>query len=95
MPSLVPHGAWHHLSDGMSLAALRHTEMVREFATLWAVVSYAVELVLGNLPDDAFHVEVVGELATDFQKMEDQCSSLERQAARICSLLLGPPPNRA
>jgi hypothetical protein len=95
MPSLVPHGAWHHLSDGMSLAALRHTEMAREFATLWAVVSYAVELVLGNLPDDAFHVEVVGELATDFQKMEDQCSSLERQAARICSLLLGPPPNRA
>jgi hypothetical protein len=86
MPSLVPHGAWHHLSDGMSLAALRHTEMAREFATLWAVVSYAAELVLGNLPD---------ELATDFQKMEDQCSWLERQATRICNLLLGPPPDQA
>jgi hypothetical protein len=31
----------HHLSEGMQLAALRHTEMVGGLATLWAAVSIA------------------------------------------------------
>jgi hypothetical protein len=39
--------------------------------------------------------KVVGELAAEFQKMEDWHSRLERQAARTCDLLLGPPPARA
>jgi hypothetical protein len=53
----------------MRLVALRHTEMAGELAMLWAVVSPATELVLGCSPSDTFHVEVVGELAVEFQKM--------------------------
>jgi hypothetical protein len=37
----------------MQIAALRHTEMVRELAMLWAVVSSIMELMLGCLPDEA------------------------------------------
>jgi hypothetical protein len=43
----------NHLSKGMQIAALRHTEMVRELAMLWAVVSSIMELMLGCLPDEA------------------------------------------
>jgi hypothetical protein len=85
----------HHLSDGMRLAALHHTEMAREIAILRATVSSTVESVLGCSPSDTFHVEVVGELATEFQKMEDRCSRLEQPAVRIYDLLLGPPTSRA
>jgi hypothetical protein len=42
-----------------------------------------------------FHVEVVGELAIEFQKMEDWRSRLEWPATTICDLLLGPPIGRA
>jgi hypothetical protein len=48
--------------------ALYHTKMAEEFAALRAAVSYVVESVLGRSPSDTFHVEVVGELATEFQK---------------------------
>jgi hypothetical protein len=56
----------HHLSKGMLLVALHHTEMVKELAVLRAVVSSTAELVLGCSPDDTSHVEVVGEVATEF-----------------------------
>jgi hypothetical protein len=58
----------------MRLAALRHTEMAGELAALRAVVSSTVESVLGRSPNDIFHMEVVGELAVKFQKMEERCS---------------------
>jgi hypothetical protein len=58
----------------MRLAALRHTEMVRELATLPAMVSSATESVLGCSPNDTFHVELVGKLAVKFQKPEEQHS---------------------
>jgi hypothetical protein len=61
----------------MWLVALCHTEMVEEFATLRVVVSSTTESVLGCSPDDAFHVEVVGELTIEFQKMEDRRSRLD------------------
>jgi hypothetical protein len=64
----------HHLSEGMRLAALRHTEMVRELATLPAMVSSATESVLGCSPNDTFRVELVGKLAVKFQKPEEQHS---------------------
>jgi hypothetical protein len=51
---------------------LHHTEMVGELAALWAVVS-----VLGRSPSDTFCVEVEGELAAEYKKMEDRCSRLE------------------
>jgi hypothetical protein len=56
----------HHLSEGMRLAALRHTEMAGELTAFQAVVSSATELVLRRSPDDTSHVEVVGEMATKF-----------------------------
>jgi hypothetical protein len=79
----------------MWLAALRHTEMAGELAVLQAVVSSAMELMLGHSPSDTFHVEVVGELATEFWKREDRHSRLEWPATRIYDLFLGPPTNQA
>jgi hypothetical protein len=78
----------------MRLAALFHIEMVGELAALQVAVSTAAESMLGRLPSDS-SVEVVSELATKLLKMEDWRSRLERPAARICDLLLGPPPGRA
>jgi hypothetical protein len=85
----------HHLSEGMQLATLRHTEMAGELAAFLVAVSSATELVLRCSPSDTSRVEVEGELATEFQKVKDRCSQLERSAVRICALLLGPPPAQA
>jgi hypothetical protein len=30
---------WHHLSDGMRIATICHTEMAGQLATLWAAMS--------------------------------------------------------
>jgi hypothetical protein len=68
---IVPPWARHHLTKGMLLAALHHTEMVGVLAALQVAVSTAAESVLGHLASDTFHVEVVSELATELQKMED------------------------
>jgi hypothetical protein len=83
------------LSKGMRSTALCHTEMAGELATLWMVVSSIMESVLGHLPDETFPVEVVGELVTEFQRLEKRRSWLKQPGARICDLLLGPPPNQA
>jgi hypothetical protein len=40
--------------------------MVGELVVLQVAVSSAMESVLGCLPSDTFHVEGVGELATEF-----------------------------
>jgi hypothetical protein len=82
----------HHLSEGMRLVALRHTEMVGELAAVRAAVSSTTESVLGHSPNDTFHMEVVGELVAEFEKLEERCSRLERPTARICDLLLGHHP---
>jgi hypothetical protein len=52
----------------MQAAALRHTEMTRELATLRAAVSSVVELVLGYSPDETFQVEVLGELVAELMR---------------------------
>jgi hypothetical protein len=62
---------------------------------LHATVSSAAESMLGHSPSDTFCVEVLGELAAEFQKMEDRCSRLEWPVMRICDLLLRPPIGRA
>jgi hypothetical protein len=51
-----PPQARHHLSEGMWFATLHHTEMARELAMLWAVVSSAMESMLGHSPSDTFRV---------------------------------------
>jgi hypothetical protein len=61
-----PPRARHHLSKGMRLAALHHTEMVEEFAVLRMLVSSDAESVHGLSPNDGFHVEIVGMLAAEF-----------------------------
>jgi hypothetical protein len=55
----------------MRIAALFHTEMAKELAMLWVVVSSAVELALGCSPDETFRLEVVGELDAEFLRLED------------------------
>jgi hypothetical protein len=90
---ICPSRARHHLSEGMQLIALHHTEMARELIALWEAVSSATELVLGHSPSDTFRVGEVGELAAKFQKMEERWSRLERLAVRIYDLLLRPPPS--
>jgi hypothetical protein len=84
-----------HLSEGMRLAALRHTDMAEELATFLVVVSSTAELVLGRSPNKTAHPKVVSELATKFQNVEGHRSELKWHAARICDLLLGPQPDRA
>jgi hypothetical protein len=79
----------------MRAAALCHTKMIRELATLWAAVSSVMELVLGQLPNESSRVEVMNELVAKFQRQEELCSWLEGPGMRICDLLLGPPPSQA
>jgi hypothetical protein len=74
-----------HLSEGIPIATLRHTEMAEELVTLQATVSSTVEFMLGSLPDKTFQVEVVDELVVEFWKVE------ERLGERICDLLLRLP----
>jgi hypothetical protein len=40
-------------------------------------VSSAAELAIGCLPNDTIRMEVLGELVTEFQKLEEWCSRLE------------------
>jgi hypothetical protein len=61
----------NHLLEGMQIAALHHTEMAQELATLWTVVSSIVEFMLGCSPDETFWVEVVDELVAEFWKLEE------------------------
>jgi hypothetical protein len=56
----------NHLSEGMRAAALRRTKRAGELAALRAVVSSAVEWVLGHSPDETLRVEVVGDLVAEF-----------------------------
>jgi hypothetical protein len=84
-----------HLSEGMWLATLSHTEMAGELATFWTPMSSTVESVLERSPRKTARAEVVGELAAEFQKVERRLLKLEQLAARICDILLGPPPDRS
>jgi hypothetical protein len=83
------------MSEGMQLATVCHTKMDGEHAALRVAVSFAVKSVLGRSLRDIFRVEVMGELAAKFQKMEDRRSWLQWPITRVCDLLLGPPPDRA
>jgi hypothetical protein len=39
--------------------------------------------------------EVMNELVAKFQRWEELCSRLDGPGARICDMLLGPPPSQA
>jgi hypothetical protein len=56
----------NHLSEGMRLTTLHHTEMAEDLVTLRVAVSSPVELALGHSPNEIFHVVVVAELVAKF-----------------------------
>jgi hypothetical protein len=85
----------YHLSEGMWITALRHTEMAEELNVLQTAVSSAVEFALGRSPDETFQVEVVDELVAEFRKLEERRSRFEWPGMRIYDLLLGPPSGQA
>jgi hypothetical protein len=76
-------------------AALHHTRMFGELAALQVAVSSIVELVLRCSPNETSRVEVMNELVAKFQRWEELCSRLDGPGARICDMLLGPPPSQA
>jgi hypothetical protein len=82
-------------SARMWATTLCHTEIVRELAALWVVVSSTTELVLGRSPNETSWVEVMNELVAKFWRWEELCSRLEGLGVRIYDLLLGRPPNQA
>jgi hypothetical protein len=84
-----------HMSEGMWITALRHTEMEEELAALRAAVSSVAEFTLGRSPNEAFRVKVVDELIAEFWKSEERRSRLERPGTRVCDLILGPPSDKA
>jgi hypothetical protein len=90
-----PLRARNHLSEGMQITSLCHTEMAKELTVLWTMVYSAMEFTLGCSPDETFCVEVVDELVVEFQKLEEWRSRLEWPGMRICNRLLGPPSGRA
>jgi hypothetical protein len=57
-------------------------------------VSSATDSTFRHSPNQIFCVEVLGEPATKFQRLEEWCSRLEWFAANICDPLLRPPPGR-
>jgi hypothetical protein len=61
----------HHQSERLWLASLHHTKMAGELAMHRVAVSSSPELVLRHSPSDTFHVGLVGELATEFLKMDE------------------------
>jgi hypothetical protein len=79
----------------MWATAVRHARVVGELTMLRAAVSSAKELTLGLSPYETSRVEVMNELATKFQRLEELCSWLEGTDARIYNLLLRPPPGQA
>jgi hypothetical protein len=63
--------------------------MVGDLTPFRAVVSSTMELVLGRLLGETSRVEVVNELVTKFQRLEELCSRLKGPSMRIYALLIG------
>jgi hypothetical protein len=54
------------LSERMWIVVIRYTKMVEQFAMLQAAVSSATEFVPGCSPTEAFWVDIVDGLVTEF-----------------------------
>jgi hypothetical protein len=57
--------------EGMRIATLYHTEMVRELVVLRATVSSTVEFVLRRSPNKTLRVEIVDEMIAEFCRQEE------------------------
>jgi hypothetical protein len=82
------------LHEGMQFGAAYHTEVAMWLVVLWAVVSSVAQFILGCLPADVFHAEVVGEMVTKFQEQAEQCLHLEDSGSRVYNLILGSADDR-
>jgi hypothetical protein len=85
----------NHLFEKMWAASICHIEMAGELAALQTTVTSVAESMLGCSPDETFRVEIMDELVTQFQKLEDLCLRLERPDVKIYDLLLVLPPDQA
>jgi hypothetical protein len=56
---------------------------------LWAAVSSTAQSMLGHSPTEAFQVDVVGEMLTEFQEQAGQRLRLDNSGMRIYDLILG------
>jgi hypothetical protein len=54
------------LSERMWIVVIRYTKMVEQFVMLQAAVSSAIEFVLGCSPTEAFWLDIVDGLVTEF-----------------------------
>jgi hypothetical protein len=60
-----------HLSEGMRIAILCHTELVEQLAALQLTMCSAVQSVLRCSPTKSLRVDIVDELVTVFWKQEE------------------------
>jgi hypothetical protein len=71
LPIIGPSQVMSPLPARMWAASLHYARVVGELTALRAVVSSAMELVLGHLPGKTCRVEVLNELTTMFHELEE------------------------
>jgi hypothetical protein len=54
------------LHEGMRLVAARYIGVAMQLSALWVVVSSAAQSLLGHLPVEVVHTDVVGEMIAKF-----------------------------
>jgi hypothetical protein len=79
------------MSEGMPMVVVHHAEVAQQFTELWVAASSAMEFVLKRSPTEAFRVDVVDQLVSEFRKQEERCSCLEKSGVRVLYLILGLP----
>jgi hypothetical protein len=83
-----------HLSEGMWIAAVRHTKMAEQFVDGSLVrgnVASALESVLGRSLTEAFRVDDVDELVAEFLMPDERLLCVEKSSMTVYVLILGLP----
>jgi hypothetical protein len=83
-----------HLSEGMWIAAVRHTKMVEQFVDGSLVrgnVASALESVLGRSLTEAFRVDDVDERVAEFLMPDERLLCVEKSSMTVYVLILGLP----
>jgi hypothetical protein len=65
--------------------------MAGQFATLQVLVSFTAQSMLGRSPTEAFRLDVLEEMLTEFQEQAEQRHRLKSSGIRICDLILELP----
>jgi hypothetical protein len=92
---LSPSEVMSSLPTRMRATALHHAGLVGQLTTLREVMFSTTVMVLGRSPSGTSRVEVMNELTTKFQELEELCSWINGPGVRICILLLVPLPGHA